>query len=147
MRRLVLLLVVGAALALSGCASRYTDREGIPAPTMGDAPRVQVIRSGGIAGVHDVLSVDPNGRWTFSNRQSSNSTGMLDEATRGRLTDLVSSAHLPSAAAQATPDPACADQFQYELHVDTAVYNFDDCHGVQAPLSDVLDLLQRATPL
>lgn len=147
MRRLVVLLVTTAALALAGgCASRYADRAGIPAPTMGDAPRVQVIRSGGFAGVRDVISVDPNGRWTFTNRKASSETGLMDAATRNRLTELVNDPRLPAAAARATPAPGCADQFLYELHVDTDVYNFDACHGIESPLAEVLDLLQQATP-
>lgn len=109
MRRAAAVLVLLVA-ALSGCGGTDT----APTARGWDAP-VTVTRSGGIAGVQDEVTLQPEGGWRRTARGAAARTGTLPEAERNRVLSSMTDPALRAEMSRAVPDIACADAFEYVL--------------------------------
>ncbi|MCG5472207.1 hypothetical protein LADH09A_006243 [Micromonospora sp. LAH09] len=116
--------------------------------TSGAAARVMLRTSGGFAGRGDVVTVEPDGRWTAVDRAGSRRTGRLAPADLGRLTALAADPRLPAEARQTASPTGCADVFTYRVTVGTIETGYVDCPSEATPppvTQDVVKLLLRAT--
>ncbi|MFD6678680.1 MULTISPECIES: hypothetical protein [Micromonospora] len=118
------------------------------APTVGAAAQVTLRSSGGFAGRGDVLTVEPDGRWTAVDRAGSRRTGRLSPADLGSLTILAADPRLAAEAGQPTTATNCADVMHYRLTVGSTETGYADCpaEGPPPPATQALvKLLLRAT--
>jgi len=140
MRRLFVLLVAAATLALTACASP-------PAP-LGDPsqsartqvalPALDIVRTGGFAGVNETLSIDSSGAWS-----GPRGDGQLSVTARTRLAQILADPALPGQVA-AAPTGGCCDMFQYALEVGDRTYAFGEPE-LGPLLVELLDLLRQET--
>lgn len=119
MRRLAAVVLL-AALPLAGCGgSSGSSGSPAPAPTSaagtGAAEPVALQRGGGIAGVRDAVTVQPDGSWRRTAKTGSPSTGTLSADQRARLTRMAADPTLRSEATRTVPEIECADGFDYQL--------------------------------
>ncbi|MEV4481124.1 hypothetical protein [Micromonospora coxensis] len=108
--------------------------------------RIVLTRSGGIAGRSDTVTVEPDGRWTATDRGGATRSGRLSPADLDRLRALTRTA--TTGATGGTPAIRCADAFSYRLTVPTGSVAWNDCPtGAQPPpaAAATAQLLLRAT--
>jgi VCBS repeat-containing protein len=172
------LIVTGLVVPLAGCATSGTGQAtpsataspsatptpGTTTPPPSDQPltntggppdtgqamsRVVVARSGGIAGVMQVLTVDTNGSWTYADkRRGTSQTGHLSSGQRQQLAGLVTSSNFVREA-RMSPMGTCNDAFVYSITVGSMTARFDDCDnaGRQPTMAAVINLMVDATPM
>ncbi|WP_410814565.1 hypothetical protein [Micromonospora sp. 067-2] len=117
-------------------------------PGTGTTARVLLKRSGGFAGRGDVVTVEPDGRWTAVDRAGGRRTGQLGPADLGRLGGLVADPRLTAEARRTAAPTSCADAFSYRLIVGTIESGYVDCPADSAPppaTRALVELLLRAT--
>lgn len=118
------------------------------AGTPGTATRVVLVRTGGIAGMRDTVTVEPDGRWTRADRAGGTRTGRLNTTDLSRLRQLLADPRL-TAETTATADPGdCADAFAYRLTANARTTGYVDCDsGPDRPpaTAAVVQLLTRVT--
>jgi hypothetical protein len=113
-------------------------------------PGVTVTRTGGLAGVMQVLAVAADGSWTFTDRRAGTSQqGKLTTAQHQDLGRLVTD---PALAAESRHSPApgsCADGFHYTITFGEMSVRYDQCGTAgKRPLTDqLLALVLDATPM
>ncbi|MEV4491584.1 hypothetical protein AB0K04_15870 [Micromonospora coxensis] len=108
--------------------------------------RIVLTRSGGIAGHSDTVTVEPDGRWTATDRGGATRSGRLSPADLDRLRALTRTA--TTGATGGTPAIRCSDAFSYRLTVPTGSVAWNDCPtGAQPPpaAAATAQLLLRAT--
>lgn len=143
--------LLAALLApLGGCAQNG----GRPAPDSAasatTAPAVPVVltKSGGIVGLEDTVTVEPDGRWTRVDRAGASRTGRLSDTDLDRLRRLASDSRLVAEATATIPATMCADAFSYRLTVGPTTTSYVDCPPELTPppaTAAVVDLLTQAT--
>ncbi|MEV0944443.1 hypothetical protein AB0I90_29275 [Micromonospora wenchangensis] len=123
-----------------------TPATGTPGTRGAGADRVVLTRSGGFAGNRDTVTVEPDGRWTTTDRAGATRAGRLDPAALDRLRMLVGPATRGGAG---TPsDDGCADTYRYQLTVGTTRVDWTDCPtGPQPPAAtqELAALLLKTT--
>ncbi|MBO4162170.1 hypothetical protein [Micromonospora antibiotica] len=93
--------------------------------------RVTLTRSGGFAGNRDTVTVEPDGRWTTTDRAGTTRTGRLTPAQLDQLRTLTGPA---TRSRGGPPDGRCADTYSYQLTVGTRIVEWSDCpSGPQPP--------------
>ncbi|MGC1214491.1 MAG: hypothetical protein WA890_24925 [Micromonospora sp.] len=110
--------------------------------------RVMLEKTGGIAGVQDRITVEPDGRWTVVDRSGSSRTGQLSAADLDRLRQLAADPRLATEAAATPGSTNCADAFTYQLTVAGRMTRYVDCPtdpNRPEVTAAVVDLLTRAT--
>ena len=113
-------------------------------------PGVTITRTGGLAGVMQVLAVAADGSWTFTDRRAGTSQqGKLTTAQHQDLARLLAD---PALAAESHRSPApgsCADGFRYMITFGEMSVRYDQCGGAgERPLTDqLLTLVLDATPM
>lgn len=116
--------------------------------TPATATRVVLVRTGGIAGMRDTVTVEPDGRWTRADRAGGTRTGRLNTTDLSRLRQLLADPRL-TAETTATADPGdCADAFAYRLTANARTTGYVDCDsGPDRPpaTAAVVQLLTRVT--
>ena len=135
--RLVVLAV--ALLALSGCG------EDSPASSLSGP--LEYVRSGGIAGETQVLTIQPDGRARVTSDLGGTEQGSdftLDDSQRDEIAQLVNDADL--ATVKPREAPPVADGYQYELSYggDTVRWEMDATPEELAELVRVLGELAEA---
>ncbi|MEU4478237.1 hypothetical protein AB0F68_09285 [Micromonospora sp. NPDC023966] len=141
-------LLAALLTPLAGCAQNG----GAPAsegPATA-APGVPVVltKSGGIVGLQDTVTVQPDGRWTRVDRGGASRTGQLSGADLDRLRHLATDPRLAAEATATVPATMCADAFSYQLTVGPTTTGYVDCPPQATPppaTAAVVDLLTRAT--
>jgi hypothetical protein len=143
-RRWVLALAV-AVLPLTGCGSQDG---GSPPPGPGGSPSssptpttpttpgalpVVVRRGGGIAGVRDSVTVQPDGSWRRAGRTGVPRTGTLSADQLDRLTRMAADPALPGEAGRPLPGIECADAFQYQVTAGGTTVTWQDCGSATEP--------------
>ena len=130
----------------------------VPAPT-GSAPggdpavtipppatdEIQLVRTGGIAGVSQIITVTPDGSWTSTGKGTQAGDGQLSGADTTELRALAG--QLPEQGALAIGGQ-CADAFTYTLTAGGEVYVFTDCPSAPAApeaAAKIAELLESAT--
>ena len=129
-----------------GASSPGTPTTGAPAPgtlTPGVLTPIRYARSGGLAGMDDVLVISPDGTLTLTSRRPTlRRTGRLTDAERSALT-----AAMPPArgrdGARRLDDPH-PDAFVYTVTYDTAEFRFTGA-GAPPELADLVRTLRGIT--
>ncbi|MET7966802.1 protealysin inhibitor emfourin [Micromonospora sp. NPDC005305] len=140
-------LLAALLTPLAGCAQNAaTPASGGAAPAT--AVPVVLTKSGGIVGLKDTVTVQPDGRWTRVDRAGTSHTGRLSDADLDRLRQLATDSRLAAEAAATVPATMCADAFSYRLTVGPTTTGYVDCPPQATPppaTAAVVDLLTRAT--
>jgi hypothetical protein len=122
---------------------------GEPGSTAGPTGvRVVVVRSGGIAGGSDTITVEPQGQWTRVDDSGKQRSGRLTDDERTRLRALAGDPRLTAEAAQPTTPSNCRDGFNYALTVDSTRVGYVDCTGEKVrpeTAMSIVGLLSKAT--
>ncbi|MFI6239022.1 hypothetical protein ACIBEF_03990 [Micromonospora sp. NPDC050795] len=120
----------------------------VSAEASGAAPRVTLRISGGFAGRGDSIAVEPDGRWTVTDRAGSRRNGRLSPADQATLAGLTADPRLASEAQRPTTATNCADVMNYRLTVASNDTAYVDCptDGPPPPATQaVVKLLLRTT--
>ncbi|MET8909254.1 hypothetical protein [Micromonospora sp. NPDC004551] len=140
-------LLAALLTPLAGCAQNGgAPASDGPAPTT--ALPVVLTKSGGIVGLEDTVTVQPDGRWTRVDRAGASRTGRLSDADLDRLRQLTTDSRLVAEATATVPATMCADAFSYKLTVGATTTGYVDCPPEITPppaTAAVVDLLTRAT--
>ncbi len=112
------------------------------------AMSVQVSRTGGIAGLNQLVMFAPDGSWKFTDRKTgTSSTGQLTSAQRSQLTRLVTDPDLANEARQ-SPSVGCADGFVWVVTAGDLSIRHDQCMtGNHKAIDAVLAFVTDVTPL
>ncbi|MGH3737017.1 MAG: hypothetical protein ACRDT6_15600 [Micromonosporaceae bacterium] len=116
-------------------------------PSADQPVRVELVRSGGMAGRTETVTVDEKGAWTYTAAGRSE-RGSLPQDTARALWRLVNDPKLAAELKAAGSPPSCSDGFGYELVVgDDRRLQAVDCGTLPATLKSVVTLIAEATPL
>jgi hypothetical protein len=135
MRRRLAAAVLLAALPLAGCGgSAGSGPENPPDPpaTVASQP-VALQRGGGIAGVRDAVTVQPDGSWRRTGRTGPAATGMLPADQRARLARMAADPALRAEATRTVPQGECADGFDYRLTAGGTTVAWRECGSATTP--------------
>ncbi|MBM7082164.1 hypothetical protein [Micromonospora humidisoli] len=136
----------GTAAAGTPTGAPATGTPGDPGTRGTGADRVVLTRSGGFAGNRDTVTVEPDGRWTTTDRAGATRTGRLDSAALDRLRMLIGPATRDHAGVLS--DDGCADTYRYQLAVGATHVDWTDCPtGPQPPAAtrELAALLMKTT--
>jgi hypothetical protein len=117
-------------------------------PAPGDFPGVQLVRSGGIAGITETITVLPDGRWTVKSSRGANRSGKLVTTQKSRLQALLADSRLAAEATRKdTTTGRCSDAFTYLLVAGHRLIRYTNCGESDKPeiTVAVISLLQSAT--
>ncbi|MFC4146570.1 hypothetical protein ACFO0M_09915 [Micromonospora mangrovi] len=137
-------------IALTGCATTGStpSAPNAASPSATTGVRVVLTKSGGIAGLRDTVTVEPDGRWTVADKTGATRTGQLSPADLDRLRQLTTDPKLAAEPADTAAPTNCADAFTYQLTAGSRTTGFVDCPtdpDRPATTAAVADLLTRAT--
>jgi hypothetical protein len=126
-----------ATTAPAGRPSASAPTASRPIPTPGRSIRtegVTLVRSGGIAGLTDTITVRPDGVWQRSDKQGRKDDGKLAAARRTELQQLLAD---PRLAAEAQRPPGggeqCRDALTYLLVSPQGLVRHTQCPGAKPP--------------
>jgi hypothetical protein len=128
----MLAAVAVVLLSVPACAHRTGAGTGSPSPTASRVT-VTVVRSGGLAGIHDEFVVDANGTWSVTDRTGARRSGHLTDQQRATLARLAADPRLPDEATRVQSPPHCADVYGYAVTVDAIRVSFVDCPTDERP--------------
>jgi hypothetical protein len=117
-------------------------------PTPGDFQGVQLVRTGGIAGITETITVLPDGSWTVKSSRGATRSGKLGTTQKSRLQALLSDSRLAAEATRKTTSTGrCSDAFTYLLVAGHQLVRYTSCGGSDKPevTVAVISLLQSAT--
>ena len=127
--RSVVAAVALVVLSAAGCAGGAEPPIG--GPQVDRVAPVTVQRTGGIAGVKDEVTVQPDGSWGRTGTASP-SRGRLPADRNETLTRMAADPALQDEAARTPSDSGCADAFEYVLSVGAIRVTWTDC-GTSPP--------------
>lgn len=149
-------LAVGLAISpLAACdaappaGTGASESPAAPRPVASDdAPlRIELVRSGGLAGRTETVTVAPDGSWTYRSG-STKKQGRLSGGQASRLWRLSNDPKLTAEAKRAGSPPSCADGVEYALALgEDRRLQAVDCGELPPALKSVVTLLTEATPL
>lgn len=131
MRRRIAAAVLFAALPLAGCGGSAGSTPDSP-PTAVAQP-VSVQRGGGIAGVRDAVTVQPDGTWRRTARTGPAGTGTLSADQRARLARMAADPALRTEATRTLPELECADGVDYRLTAGGTTVAWRECGSATTP--------------
>jgi len=144
-RRAVAVLVLAAALPLAGCGGTAGAGSGDGTDTAGDAggtgeptaeptpPTVTLERTGGIAGIRESITVNPDGTWRRASRTGV-TAGTLTADQRNRLARMAADPALAAEAGRPAEPTACADGYALTLRVAGSTVRWSECDPATAAL-------------
>lgn len=147
------LVLLALASAGAGCAREVAPGDA-PKPKPQAFTRVQLVRTGGFAGVHDTMTIDGMGRWEFTPRASGRGTqGSLGSAAMDKLIAAVAAVDWAGLKDHYAGNPRVADCFSYEVLFTgpegrvtrTRVGNFEVNTGAPAELKKLISLVESLT--
>src|SRR6266516_5967938 len=106
----LLSLLLVTIVALSGCADSSGAGMESASPSAA-SPVVSLVRTGGLAGVHDQVTIGADGSWTVTDRTGARRTGRLTEQQSGALRALASDPRLVRESARVQGPSKCADVY------------------------------------
>jgi hypothetical protein len=118
--------IVTTLIVLSGCADNTGGVVDPSSPPATDAV-ISLVRTGGIAGIHDQLMVDKDGSWTTTDRAGGRRTGRLTDDQRATLRNLAADPRLAHESSRVQGPTKCADVYYYALIVNAVKISFIDC--------------------
>jgi poly(3-hydroxybutyrate) depolymerase len=124
MRRPAVALALAAA-ALTACAADGSGAGPVD-PTVPAAQPVSLLRTGGIAGIRETVTVDPGGTWRHD-AAGRTSRGTLSAADRETLTRMGADPALPAEATRPRGSNRCADGYELSLTVGNTVVRWSEC--------------------
>jgi hypothetical protein len=139
MRRRIAAAVLFAVLPLAGCGgSAGSGADGPPDPPAtasgsAAAQPVTLQRGGGIAGVRDAVTVQPDGSWRRTARTGPPGTGTLPADQRARLARMAADPALRAEATRTVPELECADGFDYRLTAGGTTVAWRECGSATTP--------------
>jgi hypothetical protein len=155
------LALIALALTVASCARPGTTPPGSdgPSPTVtsgtsggtgtgSQLPAIRVTRTGGFAGVNQMITIQSDGSWSYTTKGGGTAqTGSLDAAQLAALRDLVTTPGFLTEMRQVETDENCADGFNYAITVGGESAAWEDCGGAPRPsLNKAIDLITQATP-
>jgi hypothetical protein len=127
-------LVVLLAVPLAGCAGTAAQDPASPTPTTTPAPAPQTVtvqRTGGIAGIRDTVTVQPDGSWRRTARGAP-STGTLTAGQNDALVRMEADPALAREAGRPSGQLECADGFHLSVTVGDTTVQWQDCGTASA---------------
>ncbi|HWH00089.1 MAG TPA: hypothetical protein VNV66_12390 [Pilimelia sp.] len=124
-----------------------------PAPTTRATPtKISLIRTGGLAGVNETVTVEVDGSWSYraaGDHARKPAKGQLTPAALSQLRDLLARPSLADEARSPAGKAGCRDGFHYVLDTGSLQVNWDACANGAEPdtASAVARLLASHTPL
>jgi hypothetical protein len=109
---------------------------------------VQLTRSGGIAGITETTTVNPDGTWTVRSSQGGDRSGKLSAADKAKLNKLAADPKLAKeAGGKSGSAERCADAFSYLLVAGGRFVRYTSCGQADKPevTLAIITLLQSAT--
>ncbi|WP_370351622.1 hypothetical protein [Catenulispora sp. EB89] len=91
------------------------------------APNITVERTGGFAGVKDIIDVAPHGSWTATNKGGIRRTGELTPEQNTRIQTLAADPRIAAEAGRSRPPTRCRDAYSYVVTVGAVRVAFVDC--------------------
>jgi hypothetical protein len=138
---------IGSPPSPSTGASTSTPPGTPPGPGTQLPGALRLTRTGGLAGVNQAITIQPNGAWSYSTEGTVAQSGTLDPAQTAALRALVTDPVFRTELSQVEPDPNCADGFKYTLSIAAESAAWEDCGGAPRPSLDrTIDLITQATP-
>jgi hypothetical protein len=146
-------VVVGVitVVGLGGCGGvDVNEPPSVPA-TSAPAPgslTFSLTRTGGIAGVNEMVVIDASGNWTYTDqRKGQSQKGQLTAAQLAQLGQLALDPRIPQELAD-KGTTVCSDAFQYTLTIGGGrMYRFEDCGQSRPAVQAVLAVIADATPV
>jgi hypothetical protein len=144
--------LITAAGLLAACGGvEVNDPPAAPAPsvpaTAVGSLTMTLTRSGGIAGVQEMVIVDAAGNWTYTDQRKEQSLkGTFTPAQMVQLSQLALDPRLADEVRNRGTG-VCNDGFQYSLTVGSQNYSFDDCGEARPAVQALLGVIAEATPL
>jgi len=140
------------APATSGPSGGAGEPSSTGGPTTGPASygKVTVARTGGIAGVMQVVVVNQDGSWVYTDKKAARTMrGRLTEALHRQLAALLANPNFVRETRLAPTPARCNDAFIYSVSVGEASVRYEQCGGVgnRPAIDAVLELVQGATPM
>ncbi|WP_433306794.1 hypothetical protein ACQP2F_21755 [Actinoplanes sp. CA-030573] len=138
-----------AGPATSATTTAPTRAAATTAPPARNLGVVQIVRTGGLAGITQTITVLPDGRWTVkTDRGQPTRTGTLTAAQHAQLKKLLADPRLArEAAAKSGEVVRCADAFTYVVATGQGVVRYTSCGSKDKPevTLAIITLLQSAT--
>ena len=110
---------------------------------------VEMVKSGGIAGISETIVVKADGTWSrVTGKGKPSATGKLTAAQMDQLQKLIADPRLEAEADRGNSGPGnCADSFEYTLHVRYRLIHYEACGQTNPPevTKQIIALLQTAT--
>jgi hypothetical protein len=141
--RSVVAAVALAVLAAAGCAR--AGQAPSAEPQVDRLGPVTVQRTGGIAGVQDEVTVQPDGSWGRAGAGTA-TRGRLPADRNATLTRMAADPALRAEAARTLSNGDCADAFEYTVSVGDVRVAWTDCGATPPPVaSSIARLLLDGT--
>jgi hypothetical protein len=119
-----------------------------PATVPAGPMTITLIRSGGIAGVHETVVIDASGDWTYTDqRKAQSQKGTFTPAQLAQLAQLATDPRLAEEVRGGGSTSVCNDAFQYMLTIGGQMYRFEDCGQSRPAVQAILGVIAGATPL
>jgi hypothetical protein len=122
----IAVLTLAVLALLAACAKNPGGAMNSASPSATD-PVVSLVRTGGIAGIADKVTIARDGSWTATDRAGTQRTGQLTEQQRESLRSLAADPRLREESKRTQGPSRCADIYQYTLTVDEVRISFLDC--------------------
>jgi hypothetical protein len=108
---------------------------------------VKITRTGGIAGVRQVIVVSPDGSWTYTDQRTAvTAEGKLSTAEAAQFSGMVSGPALLAELAKPPATSGCADTFHYLIEMAGQSVQFDECDQAAKPtVMAMINALSAAT--
>jgi hypothetical protein len=149
---ITLVLAVGACARQGATPPASSDPSATPGNSTGAGSQlpsaVRLSRTGGFAGVNQMITIQPDGAWSYTTKGGGVSeTGTLDPAQAAALRDLITTPGFLAEIRSVETDANCADGFNYAITVGSESASWEDCGGAPRPnLNKAIDLITQATP-
>ncbi|WP_203730556.1 hypothetical protein [Paractinoplanes durhamensis] len=109
---------------------------------------LQLVRTGGIAGITETITVKADGTWEKDTSKGAKDSGKLDIGDLGKLTGLASDPRIKTESDRKETTGRCNDTYIYLLIVNYQMVRYDTCPsaGTPPPLTkEIVGLVQSAT--
>lgn len=146
---------LAAVLPLVACAQPDQNGQGpgsgaTSLPTTPGMVSVKIIRTGGFAGVNQILEIAPDGSWVYTDKRAGTSQrGQITPAQQAELARMVTNPDFLTQARQKPGPSVCNDTFIYAISIGDLSTQFDDCgdKSERPAVQAVLSALASMTPL
>ncbi|GIF25692.1 hypothetical protein Ate02nite_84220 [Paractinoplanes tereljensis] len=122
------------------------------APTGGgsaDFQGIQLVKSGGIAGITETTTIKRDGTWTAGSDKGSDRSGKLSATDLAKITKLAENPQLKAEGARPWPTRiTCNDTFTYLLIVNYQMIKYAACPSAGEPpvvTKEIISLVQDVT--